>query len=269
MKIACTTLGCPGWTLDEILQQLQANGYDGIDFRGLGEEMKVWLLPEFTTAVDETAEKIAQAGLEVSGFSSGARVYVTDDEARKNYLEEVVQYADLCRRFGTRIIRVFGGAFGDVPLDEAVDASVEALTALADAAGRDVVLAVETHDDWIRTAGLGELLARVDRPNVGVLWDLHHPFRMGGESPAETYANIGRYIVGTHVKDSRLTEDGKFEYCLAGEGDVPLAEMIGLLTAGGYDGYITLEWEKKWHPELPGAEVALPSYAQYLRKLTA
>ena len=48
MKIACTTLGCPGWTLDDILKQLAASGYDGIDFRGLGDEMEVWKMPEFS-----------------------------------------------------------------------------------------------------------------------------------------------------------------------------------------------------------------------------
>ena len=266
MKIACTTLGCPGWTLDDILKQLAASGYDGIDFRGLGDEMEVWKMPEFSTDIDATAEKIAAAGVVVSAFSSSVRMFAPDVETADKYIAEVSEYAKLCRHFGADIIRIFGGKIGDTPRADAIAASVESLRRLSEAAGEGVTLAVETHDDWLASAPLAEVIEKVNLPNVGVLWDLHHPYRMAGESPKTTYDNLGKYIVATHVKDSKLTAE-KFEYCLAGEGDVPLAEMIQLLLDDGYDGYITLEWEKKWHPELPGAELALPSYAKFLRAL--
>jgi hypothetical protein len=50
---------------------------------------------------------------------------------------------------------------------------------------------------------------------------------------------------------------------------VPLAEMLRLLKGGGYSGWVTLEWEKKWHPDIEGPEVALPAYADYMRRLVA
>lgn len=267
MKISCTTLAFPGWSLEKILQQLADNGYDGVDFRGLGDELQVWKLAEFSTDADATAERIAQAGLVVSAFSGSARAFVTDPADAEKNLNEVVEYARLCRRFGTKFIRIYGGKLGGTPLAEAMPVCVEALRRMSDAAGEGVTLALETHDDWTDSAQLAQLVEQTDRPNVRVLWDLHHPFRMNGESPEATYANIGSLTAATHVKDSRPTAEGEYEYCLAGEGDVPLAEMIGMLIGGGYDGYITLEWEKKWHPELPDAEVVLPSYAKYLRKL--
>jgi sugar phosphate isomerase/epimerase len=90
---------------------------------------------------------------------------------------------------------------------------------------------------------------------------------MAGEPVRRTYAALGRWIGYTHVKDSRPTGDGKFAYVLPGEGDVPLGEAVSLLREGGYDGYLTVEWEKQWHPELPEPEVALPAHATYLRRL--
>ena len=267
MKIACTTLAFPGRPLEEILALLADNGYEGIDFRGLGEEMEVWRLEEFTSGADATAGKIAAAGLEVSAFSSGARIFDPDPAGRARHLAEVAEYARLCRRFGAAIIRVFGGELGETPLEKAMDEAAEALKRMAEAAGEDVTVAVETHDDWTATAPLAEVVRRAGVPNVGVLWDLHHPFRVGGETPAQSYANLGAVTVAVHVKSSRTTSDGKHEYCLPGEGDVPLAEMIALLKAGGYDAYLTLEWEKRWHPELPDPEVALPAYAEFLKSL--
>ena len=109
MKIACTTLAFPGRSLEEILALLADNGYEGIDFRGLGEEMEVWRLEEFTSAADATAGKIAAAGLTVSAFSSGALMFDSDPDRRRKHLAEVAEYGRLCRRFGAPIIRVFGG----------------------------------------------------------------------------------------------------------------------------------------------------------------
>ncbi len=267
MKIACTTLACPDWTLQTVLQRFAEFGYDAVDFRGLGGEMNLWKLPAFSTELAATAERIAASGLAVSGMSSGARAFVADPGGRERALAEVRQYAKLCRALGCPMIRVFGGDVGDTPMAEAIPVSAEALRRMAEAAGEGVTVAVETHDTWVRTGPLAEVIARVGRDDVGVLWDLHHPFRLGGETPRQTYDNIGRHTVAVHVKDSRPTGDGGHEYTLAGEGDVPLAEMIGMLVRGGYRGYLTLEWEKKWHPELPGPEVALPQYGRFMKEV--
>jgi sugar phosphate isomerase/epimerase len=264
MKISSTTLGCPGWSLEQILEALKANGYDGIDFRGLGDEMEIWRLPEFTTDIERTRQRIAEAGLEVSGLSSGVHVLTESDEKRPRNAEEVAEYGKLCRQLGVGVIRIFGGRYGQRTEAQAAAEMVDQLRSYSDTVGPEVTLAIETHDDFCKTDVLGEVVETTARDNVRVLWDLHHPYRIGGETPEQTYGHIGRYTVGTHIKDSRKTAE-KFEYTLAGEGDVPLAEMIRLLQDGGYAGWFTLEWEKKWKPELPGAEEALPSYAKFLR----
>ena len=86
---------------------------------------------------------------------------------------------------------------------------------------------------------------------------------------AATWEAIGPWVKYTHVKDSRLDPahpDG-YQLCLTGAGDLPLPEIIRVLQAGGYDGWLTLEWEKKWHPELEAPEVAFPGYVKYMRGL--
>jgi sugar phosphate isomerase/epimerase len=267
MKIACTTLACPAWSLEMILERFKQYGYDGVDFRGLGEEMEVFRLPAFSTRLAETVRKIDRAGLEVSALSSGARMFAPDPAERKKHLAEVIEYARLARALGSPMIRIFGGPLGQTSPDQAIPQAAQTLERLAQVVGEKISLAVETHDDWIRSDLLGEVMRRVDAPNVGVLWDLHHPYRLAGESPQHTYANIGRFTIATHVKDSRPTANGKCQYCLGGEGDVPLGEMVALLKGGGYRGYLTLEWEKRWHAELAEPEVALPAYAAYMRRL--
>ena len=51
------------------------------------------------------------------------------------------------------------------------------------------------------------------------------------------------------------------------EGDIPVETILHYLKEQGYDGYLSFEWEKKWHPELPDPEVAFPAYIEYIRKV--
>jgi len=34
----------------------------------------------------------------------------------------------------------------------------------------------------------------------------------------------------------------------------------------GYTGYLSLEWEKRWHPEIPDPEIAFPQYMERMRE---
>ena len=43
--------------------------------------------------------------------------------------------------------------------------------------------------------------------------------------------------------------------------------MIKQLQADGYTGFYSFEWEKRWHPELPEPERALPQYVDFMRTL--
>jgi fatty-acyl-CoA synthase len=109
-------------------------------------------------------------------------------------------------------------------------------------------------------------MEKVSSDSVFVLWDIIHTVFEGGESPSETWSNIGKWIRNTHVKDGRLEGD-KIKICLFGDGVVPLGEFVEILQVGGYDGYYTLEWPLKWNPELVEAEIAYPQYIDYMKQL--
>lgn len=269
MKLSFTTLGCPEWPLDKIISNATEYGFDAIDFRGLTGEMNIYKLPEFSEQVEQTLRKITDAGLHVSCFSSSVHLFSAEN-FEKN-MQEITEFSKLCSIFGTRYIRVFGGEISDDASREmAVEKVTQHVSEMAKIAkAHRVKLLIETHDDWISCANMKMVLEQVDTDAVGVLWDVHHPYRMVGEQPEETWKTLGQWIEYTHVKDSRAGENGgdDFQYCLTGEGDIPLKEVYKLLVREGYQGYFTLEWEKKWHPELENPEIAFPQYVQYMRKL--
>ncbi|MFD0682848.1 MULTISPECIES: sugar phosphate isomerase/epimerase family protein [unclassified Paenibacillus] len=269
MKLSFTTLGCPEWELDLIIKRAVEYGFDAIDFRGLTGEMNIYKLPDFSSQLSHTRDQIMDAGLKVSCFSSSVHMFSADKYAQN--LAEIKEYARLCSFFGTRYIRVFGGSIGETDWAEAIETIVRHFKETgAIAKENGVKLLLETHDDWTSCADVKAVMEQVDPEAVGVLWDLHHPIRTLGEQPEDTWAALGQWIEYTHVKDSRLLPDadGKFKYCLTGDGNIPLSDMYKLLERNGYDGYYTLEWEKKWHPDIENAEEAFPQYVQYMRNLS-
>jgi len=52
---------------------------------------------------------------------------------------------------------------------------------------------------------------------------------------------------------------------LLGEGEIPVKDALHLLKERGYVDFISVEWEKKWHPELAEPEVAYPQHLALLR----
>ncbi|MCR8635324.1 sugar phosphate isomerase/epimerase family protein [Paenibacillus radicis (ex Xue et al. 2023)] len=269
MKLSFTTLGCPGWSLDQIVRNAVEYGFDAIDFRGLQGEMNVWKLPELSTNVKESLALIKDAGLKVSCFSSSVQA-VSAEKFEQN-LEEVKEYTRLCEAFGTPYIRVFGGKIGDLDRTEATRLIVKHLKEMAQiAAASGAKVLVETHDDWTDCRYMQPVMEQVNHEGAGVLWDLHHPYRTIGEKPEDTWNALGQWIEYTHVKDSvKVDGTGRrhpHKYVLTGQGDIPLKGMFQLLKDKGYEGYYVYEWEKAWYlEELEEPEVAFPQYAQYMR----
>jgi len=89
-----------------------------------------------------------------------------------------------------------------------------------------------------------------------------------GELTAQVYANLGRRILLTQIKDARRGPDDDWRLVLLGEGEVPVRQMLALLAAGGYPHWISVEWEKRWHPGIEGPEIALPQHLPVLATWT-
>ncbi len=270
MKLSFTTLSCPKWDLDTIISYAQKYGYHGIDFRGYLDEMNVYSCPEFSSKRNETLQKITDAGLEVPCFSSSVTMFYNTEEKKRTNLIELEEYLELCSVFRARYIRIFGGRIEDTPREQAQQVALENLEQMAERArASNVELVVETHDDFIRSDSLKPIFEKVTATNVGILWDVHHPFRFHGEDPFYTWGKIGKWVKYTHWKDSALTNpmENKYKLTLMGSGDVPLKDIMRCLIDGGYKGYLAYEWEKRWHPDIEEPEQAIPHYAQYMKSI--
>lgn len=271
MKIAFSTLGCPTWTFAQILEEARRDGFDGIEFRGLLSEIDLVNVPEFQPAnIQQTRKRLEDAGIAPTCLSSSVTVVASagTELDQKQAIAHAGRYIDLAKEVGAPCVRLFGGNVPETmqPL-EALRRAAETLRVIGDyAAARGVIAAVETHDALMQTEKLMELIREADHPAVRVLWDIHHPYRMMAESIAHSAEQLKGYIVAAHLKDSVQSEGAEgYTYTLTGNGDIPLKAAIHALKEMGYDGYLTLEWEKRWVPELDDPEIAFPQYAKQVR----
>jgi sugar phosphate isomerase/epimerase len=274
MKLAFMTLGCPQWDLDTICARGREYGFDGVDLRGYLDTLDITTLPMFTSAAAATRRRLNDAGLEVSAISSSIRVCVPEERQRN--LEEARRIIAAAQGLGCGNVRVFGG--GDLATHSRAELARLGCDCLADILALEGAAEIhwlfETHDLWIKGQDCQLLLEAIPNPAFGALWDMGHTPRVGGESPAETYAFIGRRVGYTHIKDAvydpnhPLAMDDGWRYVLPGEGQLPLAEAIGLLKAGGYDGWLQYEHEKRWHPNLIEPEVAFPAFTRWAARWT-
>ncbi len=270
MKLSFSTLGCPTWDLNKIIKNAKNYEFDGVEIRGIKDELDVSKLPEFTKQSRETRDKFSNAEIELICFSNSIRMAEADQAKQHDQLEELKRYVELCFNFGTPFIRIFGGQIADLPWEQAIDeaaATLEKMIEIIKAVPATII--IETHDDWMAAAHFKTLMEKVNSEKIGILWDVNHPYMFIGEAPEETWDKVGKWIYHTHWKDSKIAIDTVigFEPCLMGEGDLPHEQIYDVLNKGEYDGYLSLEWEKRWHPELAEPEIAFPQYVDYMKRL--
>lgn len=270
MKLAFSTLGCPDWSVEKIIFKARDYGFTGIEIRGIGEHLDVTMLPQFTSQSQETIRWLEDAGVAIVCFSSSVLLSPADPSQERAQLDELKRYAELCGRFQARFIRIFGGKLGRRTWEQAIEEAANYLEKMIAALGNPFIkILIETHDDWLHSHHFRQLLEKVPEAQVGLLWDVNHPYMFIGEAPETTWQSVGRWVEHTHWKDSRriAISPARLEPCLMGEGEVPHERIYRLLKNGGYNGYFSLEWEKRWHPELAPAEQALPRFVDFMTRL--
>jgi sugar phosphate isomerase/epimerase len=262
LRIAFSTLAFPDATLAEATTLGRSWGYAGVELRLIDGR----LIDSSMSAAERVRVKQTIAAASLPIVSVDSSIILTSEEAGL----ELRRFLELANEWESPLIRVYGGPLAEEPgtrrkqMEAAARVLQEAIP-LAERFG--VAVAIETHDSFSASAVVAELLAMVQSKWVGALWDTHHPHRMG-ERPAEVYEHIGPRVLHVQVKDARRSaaHKGGWQLVPLGEGEVPVRETIRLLAASGYAGYISVEWEKYWHPDIEEPQIALPQHLKVLRE---
>ncbi len=269
LKLSFSTLGCPDWSFDKIIDFARDNQYSGIEVRGILRQMDLTLVPEFSNseAITTTLKKMNDRGLKFVDLGSSCALHFPKGEERTKNLDEGKRFIDLAAKLNCPYIRVFPN---QIPKDrdrqETLNLIIDGLKELgAYASNTQVTVLLESHGELIYKKDLLFVMEGAANPHVGLVWDVCNMWIVTKEPPEEVYASLKPYIHHTHIKDLKI-ENGKEEYVLLGTGIVPIFQAIDLLYKNNYPGYYSFEWEKLWHPEIPDPQIALADYPLAIKK---
>lgn len=265
MKLAFSTLGCPDWTMSDIFSTAKDLGFDGVEIRGIGNAVYA---PEAKPFLPENLPKtyayIRSCEIPISLFATS--IQLGRPELEQSAMMEAEQYLAIAKALKVKFIRVM---ITNNPYPEKDDyrAAVEAYARICTRAAEfGVCPLIETNGTLADSALMKQFISDTACENSGVLWDIHHPYRYFDETVAKTFSNIGGLIKYVHVKDSVLT-DGNVVYKMLRYGDVPVTEAVQTLQKNGYQSYISLEWVKRWCPDLEDGGIVFSHFTNYMNTI--
>lgn len=253
-RLGLSTLGCPTFSLDEVLALAAGQGIAAVELRALEGTMD---LPALFARHGLEALRAVQGrhgAVQVLAFSTSFKL-VHSCEADRAALLAFVPWAEA---LGVPWLRVFDG--GEASDNETVSQATETFhwwRELRDRQGWKVDIMVETHDGLVTSEAIGRFCT--EATSVAILWDAHNTWRKTGTAPLELWPHIAEHVMHIHVKDSvsRPSDGLPYSFVLPGKGEFPMKPLVDALKRDGYTKAVSLEWELQWHAELPSLELAL------------
>ena len=278
---AAHTMGTPHLSIPEAAELIARLGYDGIELIWQSD-YRCALAPGASSAeIAAAAAAIDGCGLETVGLVPYDRSFNSPDRARRqtagDRMKEAMDAAAALRAPRLRVLP------GDPPEEGDAERSfvllVETLGGLAEeAASRGLELAIENHmGTAVSTASaMAELVAAIDHPAAGILYDPANLAVMGERDDRAAYLCQRGRIRHVHLNDYRLLEPGSgpdfhgYRQRPLGEGEGAFRDWIGWLAQDGYGGFITAEYGTRWFADiLPAPEIGLAHELAAMRSVLA
>ena len=269
MKFAFSTLGCPDWDVRQIVEAARRLGYDGVELRAVGGTLDLLSRPEFAPEeTDRTKAYFADQGIEICCIDTSCTFHDADEKQRLEQVELALAHAELAAQLGAPLIRVFPDKIQPgANREETRDYIAESVRRIAQRMPAGVQVGLETHGDFARTKAAAEIVMLADHPSVKLIWDVANSLA-ASDSITHAARVVEPYLAHIHLRDAQpVTSSEHWLPVLAGRGSVSFAETLGVIETLNYDGYVSFEWEKYWHPEIEEPEVALPDFISAIRKL--
>ena len=262
MKLSFSTKGWHQPTFPQFCEVAEDLKFQGIELHNIYNRLftdKDGAFHDYKAAA--TRRRLYEKNLQIPCIDT---VCNASEGATEQAVEEVGRCIEIAANLSIPCVRLKATAAEDA------DAAVERVTALVErmlpaAEAQGVTLVMETSGLFADTARLRDLLDSFACDHVAALWHWSAAYFMGGESPEQVIKNLGAYVRHVQVSDA-VCRDGKIEYCLMGEGDLPIKDMMLALRSVNYDGFISLVWDPVWCPELEDMEIILTQFVHYMRQ---
>src|ERR1044072_5886391 len=108
MKLAFSTLGCPDWTVSQIVEAARRLGYDGVELRAVSGSLDLLSRPEFAAKqIGTTRALFKDHGVEICCVDTSCVFHSPELSERVEQVELALRGAELAAQLAAPLIRVF------------------------------------------------------------------------------------------------------------------------------------------------------------------
>ena len=207
-------------------------------------------------------------GIEICCVDTSCTFHSPDQSERATQVNIALAHAELAAKLGAPIIRVFPDKIQPgTQREETRDWIASSLHEIAERMPRDVDVALETHGDFASAEAAVEIATLANHSKVRLIWDVANSVA-AGDLIKHAARIVQPHLAHVHLRDAKPVAGAEHWLpVLAGSGRVSFSEALAAIKELKYDGYISFEWEKYWHPEIEAPEIAFPDFSNAIRNL--
>jgi sugar phosphate isomerase/epimerase len=195
----------------------------------------------------------ADAGVQIVMLATYSDFTHPDAAERRRQADDVRAWIEAATHLGLSFLRLTAGqAHAGVAEQDGLAWAAEGLQAgLEDARAAGVRLVYENHvrgavwgaNDFTQPAArFLEVVRRTEGSGLELLFDTANCLALE-EDPVDVLEQVRARVGAVHLSDIRRS--GAFEPTVIGTGVAPIPQLLGMLVAGGFDGWVSIEEASK------------------------
>lgn len=257
----CRLIGEGKKSLLECISLAKETGFDGVEFVDF-DAPEGMTKAEYAEMLSKECEK---CGIEPVSYTIGADFLNGSDGDIDKEIDRLKNEVKIASILGVKLMRHDATRGYDAEkrgfkgFDDALPAIIKGCRAVTEYAKTfGIRTMIENHGFFCQESRRVEkIVGGVANGNFGLLVDIGN-FMCADENPVEAVGRLAPYAFHVHAKDfHKKSGNGPF-FCdgffktrggtylrgaIIGHGDVPVYQCLATLAAGGYDGYVTVEFE--------------------------
>jgi sugar phosphate isomerase/epimerase len=213
--------------------------------------------------ISAIVNKTREAGIEISNYAIGANFITSNDEEYEQEIERVKKQVDIANQLGVKLMRHDVAwrppAEGSIAqFEEDLPKLVHACQIIADyASNYGITTSIENHGFYVQSSErVQTLINHVNKENFKTTLDSGN-FLCVDEDPVSAVKKNISYSSMVHFKDFyvrpsyknpgngwfKSSTENHLRGAIFGHGDIDVYEIVRVVKASGYNGYISIEFE--------------------------
>jgi sugar phosphate isomerase/epimerase len=253
-RLSVSELSTYRWTFEEDVLNYHRAGFNAIG---------IWQPKLAEYGEEKGVELLKEHALEISSLQWIGGFTGSDGRTYRECMYDALDTIQLAADIGAKTVVVIAGGRGGHTKNHASRILRTALKELAEAAqavGTQLALEpmhIGCSTDWSFLNTVPQcldIISAIGSPNLGIVFDSYHLAQDLNALP--WLESIIPFVRLVQLGDAKHAPMGEQNRCLLGHGRVPLASIVELFEAGGYEGYYEIE--------IIGREVEHIQYEQIL-----